>query len=150
MNPCVVCGRAIEDGEGVATASSDRWKHTVCPEKVCKKKKNIGTSRWSDFVPCSRDGKGQTDEGEWLCGQHMGAYRRVKKNDAARKEKKSRDDANQQRSTMALNILAELEVPGRAHYTLNPYRFTGKIIVDPADLFKAIGIGATLPDIQEK
>ena len=31
---------------------------------------------------CGKKVKGQTDAGEWLCGVHLGAYNRVKKNDA--------------------------------------------------------------------
>ena len=30
--------------------------------------------------PCGKKVKGQTDAGEWLCGVHLGAYNRVKKN----------------------------------------------------------------------
>ena len=34
--------------------------------------------------PCGKKVKGQTDAGEWLCGGHLGAYNRVKRNDAER------------------------------------------------------------------
>ena len=35
---------------------------------------------------CGKKVKGQTDAGEWLCGVHLGAYNRVKKNRAAEKD----------------------------------------------------------------
>ena len=44
---------------------------------------------------CGKNVKGQTDAGEWLCGIHLGAYNRVKKNRAA--EQARQDNNNEVR-----------------------------------------------------
>ena len=51
-----------------------------------------------DRHACGKKVKGQTDAGEWLCGVHLGAYNRVKKNDG--KQKRHSEHA-MQRSTTA-------------------------------------------------
>ena len=54
---------------------------------------------------CGKKAKGQTDAGEWLCGIHLGAYNRVKKNRAAEQVER---DRNKEIKDDTSRILAEL------------------------------------------
>ena len=84
--------------------------------------------------PCGKKVKGQTDAGEWLCGVHLGAYNRVKKNravDDARRANNNevRDDTRQ--------ILTELTerygLEGRVFGSYNG-TYTGEILVNGQQL----------------
>ena len=84
--------------------------------------------------PCGKKVKGQTDAGEWLCGIHLGAYNRVKKNRAAEqvefdRNKEVRDDTSR--------ILAELtERYGLEGRVFSSYygTYKGEILVDAVQL----------------
>ena len=63
-------------------------------------------------------------------------------------------DANNQRAKIAGDILKELGVEVSPYYA-NSYgsgmgRYTGDIVIDPADLFRLIGIGFQLPEKKAK
>ena len=151
---CKRCGRPEAQGVGwdpVKTKSGwvRGYLHHECPEKVCKKTIHVAGS-FHESNPCSKDSKGQTDGGEWFCGVHLAAYRKVQAGDLARKQRHGASDANQARAKLACDILTELGLDASVHYhsaaRLNGSGFTGKVVLDPAELFKVLGIGAKLPD----
>ena len=88
---------------------------------------------WSSR-PCGKKAKGQTDAGEWLCGVHLGAYNRVKKNRAV---EQARRDANNEVKDSARQILAELTerygLKGRVFGSYNG-TYTGEILVNGQQL----------------
>ena len=83
---------------------------------------------------CGKKVKGQTDAGEWLCGVHLGAYNRVKKNRAA---EQARQDNNNEVRDDTSRILAELTerygLEGRVFFSYNG-TYTGEILVDAVQL----------------
>ena len=83
---------------------------------------------------CGKKAKGQTDSGEWLCGIHLGAYNRVKKNRAV---EQARRDANNEVKDGARQILAELTerygLEGRVFGSYNG-TYTGEILVNGQQL----------------
>ena len=83
---------------------------------------------------CGKKVKGQTDSGEWLCGVHLGAYNRVKKNRAAEHVERARN--NEVRDDTS-RILAELTerygLEGRVFGSYNG-TYTGQILVDAVQL----------------
>ena len=149
---CRNCGRPPEEGEGWEQSQNfyaGAWMHKVCPEKVCKKQVNRGDQRWADFRACGRDGKEQNNKGEWLCGIHLAALKRVQKNDAARAEYRAQSDANKERAETVKDILQELNITVSAEYRFSLGaglgRYTGNVVIDAADLLKLAGISVTLP-----
>ena len=80
--------------------------------------------------PCGKKAKGQTDAGEWLCGVHLGAYNRVKKNRAAEQVER---DRNKEIRDDTSRILAELtERYGLEGRVFSSYygTYKGEILVD--------------------
>ena len=156
---CDKCGRPEGEGQGWIVRPYGRdlslkhILHETCPERVCKKlvDHHRGLSMPNHW-PCSRDAKEQTPEGEWLCGRHMAAYRKIKATDQAYRDARDGSDANNERAKMALEILAELGIEANVHYysghSFGSSGYTGKIVVDPVALFDFLGIGAKLPDIR--
>ena len=155
MEYCHQCGRGQEQGEGWVR-SEIRWhapySHEVCPEKVCKE--SVFESATSRPHPCSRNGKEQWEDGKWYCGIHI----RSKKKHVALIERINADlargNANLNRSKVACEILQELGVDAGPHYhhswASSGSGYTGKVVVDPAELFRVLGIGFQLDPIQEK
>ena len=115
-------------------------------------KKSVSIDSWHNR-PCGKAVKGQTAEGQRLCGGHLAAYRRQVANDNARRQAEAGSSANGKWAEQALVKLAELNIRGQVHYHSALYSndsgYTGKVLVDPADLFRAMGIDVTLPEIQE-
>lgn len=151
---CINCGRPESEGEGwKRTTASFRmdYFHNVCPEKVCKKSvPDDRNARWIHFHPCGKDGKGQWD-GVWLCGIHLNAEKKKAANMDQWQAERSAGHRNEERSKLAIDILAELGIDAGVHYQSHPTRigrYTGKIVVDPQELFKALGIGVQLPDME--
>ena len=146
QQPCNSCGRGKDEGEGWTVASSigftTNYKHDTCPERVCRR--TVGDT-WSRHA-CGRDGKEQDNRGEWLCGIHFAAYNKRQATSTRYADKHSRSQFNLDRARTALEILTELGVEGAAHYNSDGH--TGNIVIDPADLFKLIGVGAKLPEKQ--
>ena len=152
---CDRCGRAEHEGEGweVRTYADGSWlssRHTVCPEKVCKERKNVGVPRWPRYEACSRDAKSQTPEGEWLCGIHLGAYKRRKATDARYASERNVSDHNKRRAEIANEILSELGVNVQPDYSTLKSMYTGNVVIDPDDLLKLVGIGFSLPPKNRK
>ena len=83
---------------------------------------------------CGKKAKGQTDAGEWLCGIHLGAYNRVKKNRAAEQVER---DRNKEIKDDTSRILAELtERYGLEGRVFSSYygTYKGEILVDAVQL----------------
>ena len=77
--------------------------------------------------PCGQKVKGQTDAGEWLCGVHLGAYKRVKKNDAER-----------DRVSNLLHAIRErYELEGRV-FGSRSGTYTGEIVVNVYHLLELL------------
>ena len=156
---CVNCGRPQEEGEGWKVDHhrwyGDQYSHETCPEQVCKISVRIDPgSQWPHYRICSRVAKGQGKDGNWLCGIHLAAERRRAANDESWKNDRDASDANHERAKMALEVLEELGIDASVHYhyglRLKESGYTGKILIDPQELFKAMGIGVQLPPIQKK
>ena len=150
VEKCNRCGRPKDEGEGwnknalYRDGSGVYFFHDTCPEKVCKEIMSGGVA--GRGKRCSKDGKGVNDKGEWLCGVHYGAFKRVKANDAKRRVEYERrqanyaaNDANNKRSALAAEILNELGLTATAHNS-------GDVLIEPAALFELLGIGAKLPE----
>ena len=159
---CSVCTREKDEGEGWVFVSKniygyqDNYRHEVCPEKVCKELVTLDPgARFASFKVCGRDakGQGQGKAGQglvWKCGIHLAAERRRKANDVKWKTERDASSANSDRAKLAGDILQELGVDSRAYFSWQDGRSTGDIVVDPAQLFEALGIGVKLPDKIEK
>lgn len=92
-------------------------------------------------------------DGKPLCRRHLSGLRTKQATDAAYKLAKDGSDANLERATQACEILKELGIEAGPYYfglgAYGDFGYTGRIIVDPADLFRALGIGSQLPEIRE-
>lgn len=155
---CHKCGRGQNEGVGWIVRSkhqdgSGRYgNHEQCPEKVCKKRVNRGVGRWPDLQPCSRDAVAQAD-GDWLCKIHLNAWK--KRKESAERFDRSWDasKANAERARLASEILEELGIRAGLHYHMS-FRgkgsgHTGYVVIDPAELFRALGINVELPPIDK-
>ena len=148
---CYKCGRGSEEGVGwklETTRTGKQVLHETCPEKVCIARVNGGPeNRWDHFRICSRTAVELIEE-KWLCGIHRGAYRRRKKNDNIYQAKSDASTNNRNRAISATDILADLNVHSDAHHDPINKKFTGKIVLDPKELFDVMGINVTLPEIE--
>ena len=158
---CVKCTREKDEGEGWVFAKKgafghDSYRHEVCPEKVCKEIVTIDPgSRWPQFKVCGRDakGQGQAKDGSglvWKCGIHLAAERRREANRVKYQTERDASTSNYDRAKLAGDILQELGVDSRVHFLNWEGRYSGDIVVDPAQLFEVLGIGVKLPDKIEK
>lgn len=154
---CRRCNRTEQEGQGWQTYHKDSFKpeyeHEECPERICLKTVNRGDSRLYLPEPCGRDGR-EPVAGEWLCGVHLAALRRREASQQAFAKARQGSSENEKRARTACDILAELDITATPHYHSDPGSIrrsghTGKIVVDPQDLFKALGIGVTLPPARE-
>ena len=88
---------------------------------------------------CGKKVKGQTDAGEWLCGVHLGAYNRVKKNRAAEKDQRARDAEVDDRTSSVLAELAEqYGISGIHYYGGFSTNCGGSIVVDAQELLELL------------
>ena len=76
---------------------------------------------------CGKKVKGQTDAGEWWCGPHLGAYKRVQKNDAERDRV----------SDMLRAIRERYELEGRV-FGSRTGTYTGEIVVNVHHLLELL------------
>ena len=154
---CRRCNRTRQEGRGWQTFHQDSFKpeyqHDECPEQVCLKTVNRGDNRLYLPQPCGRDGK-ELVGAEWLCGIHLAALRRQQASRQAFENAREGSADNEKRARTACDILAELDITANPHYHSDPTSIrksghTGLIVVDPQDLFRALGIGVTLPPPRE-
>ena len=154
---CRKCNRPQQDGKGWETFHKGSFKpeyeHGQCPEQVCLKTVNRGDHRLYLPQPCGRDGKELVDD-EWLCGIHLAALRRREAAQQAFANAQDGSSDNAKRARTACDILAELDIAASPHYHSDPTSirqsgYTGRIVVDPQELFRALGIGVTLPATRE-
>ena len=105
----------------------------MAAESIQTCKRMMGSGYLSRHT-CGKKAKGQTDAGEWLCGIHLGAYNRVKKNRAA---EQARHDSNKEVKDDTSRILDELTerhgMEGRVFFSYNG-TYTGQILVDAVQL----------------
>ena len=148
---CHRCGRKEQEGEGWRQATKYKdgtgiyYLHVKCPEKVCKRH-ITAEATWFYRKICSRDAKGQTSEGEWLCGIHLRAYNTRKNNTQKWANERDNSQHNRKRAALACDILAELGINAKVDYNSFIGMYTGNIIIDPEELFSYLGIGAKLPE----
>ena len=95
-------------------------------------------SGYLDRHACGKKAKGQSDGGEWLCGVHLGAYNRVKKNDA---EWKAKHDANHAERDRVSSLLHEIReqygLEGRI-FGSHEGTYTGEIVVNGQHLLELL------------
>ena len=91
-----------------------------------------------DRFACGKKVKGQTDAGEWLCGVHLGAYNRVKKNDAERKAQQDASRAERDRVWNLLHAIRErYGLEGRVFGSYSG-TYTGEIVVNGQHLLELL------------
>ena len=91
-----------------------------------------------DRFACGKKVKGQTDAGEWLCGVHLGAYNRVKKNDAERKAQQDASRAERDRVSNLLHAIRErYGLEGRVFGSYSG-TYTGEIVVNGQHLLELL------------
>ena len=89
--------------------------------------------------PCGKKAKGQSDGGEWLCGVHLGVYKRVKKNRAAEKDRRARDAEVNDRTRWVLGGLSkQYGISGKLHYGAHSTNCGGGIVVDAQELLELL------------
>ena len=155
MVPCYNCGRGSLEGEGwnnrpaYSDGSGGYYTHDACPEKVCLTHRgNLATA--THYV-CSKDASFQTPGGGWLCPRHAAGWKRSQESNERGKRENANSAYNRKRAELAGEILSELGLTTTPEYDgLFEHRYTGRIIVDPADLFRVMGIGASLPEPKAK
>ena len=87
---------------------------------------------------CGKKVKGQTDAGEWLCGVHLGAYNRVKKNRAAEQAQWDENHAARNRAMSVRDAIAErYGLEGRVFVSHNG-TYTGEIVISGQRLFEIL------------
>ena len=109
-------------------------------------------ARWPRAKGQGPRAKGQTDEGYWLCGVHLGAYRRRKTNLVAQQKRDAANVANSKRAAVACDLLKGLGTEAVRYYAPRTFvrnpGYVGQVVVNPAALFRALGMEAQLPEIQ--
>ena len=119
-------------------------------KQTCKERVKHGPSRGPTYLPCERTAKGQLRNGNPACGIHLNAERvRDKNRDQYIVEVESHK-VNEDRAGIAGEILAELGIESRPQFLSREFFYTGKIVVDPQQLFNALGITAKLPPRVDK
>ena len=121
--------------------------------ETCAKEVHYGDRHWPrHYEMCGKMAKGQTDEGYWLCGVHLGAYRRRKTNLVAQQKGDAANVANSKRAAVACDLLKELGTEAVRYYAPRTFvrnpGYVGQVVVNPAALFRALGMEAQLPEIQ--
>ena len=82
-----------------------------------------------------QEGQGPNRRGEWLCGIHLGAYNRVKKNRAAEKAQWEQDTAINDRTRQILAALTEqYGLAGNLYHSPYGGNCGGQITVDARKL----------------
>ena len=100
--------------------------------QTCKKFVNDGSYRSRQ---CGKKVKGQTDAGEWLCGIHLGAYNRVKKNRAADKAQHEHDtDINDRTRQILAALTDQYGIAGHLYYGRYGNNCSGDVVVSAQQL----------------
>ena len=103
--------------------------------QTCKKQTTVGGYQ---VRTCGKKAKGQTDAGEWLCGIHLGAYNRVKKNRAAEKVQWDVNHAARDRTMSVRDAIAErYGLEGRVFVSHNG-TYTGEIVISGQRLLEIL------------
>ena len=84
---------------------------------------------------CGKKAKGQTDDGEWLCGLHLGAYNRVKKNRAAERAQWEQDtDINDHTRQILAALTEQYGIAGELYHRPHGGNCGGHIVVAAREL----------------
>ena len=108
--------------------------------KTCEVSVNRGERNWYRPQPCGRKIK---DESDTICGMHRNAKNRQASKEAKWNQSSRNSDANQRRANDACDTLTfEFQISAYAHYQsgqkIGDSGYTGKIVVDPADLLRVL------------
>ena len=90
------------------------------------------------YYRCNRPAPHRTEEGEWLCGRHMAGYRRSMRVRAAAKEVTKASQDSQANAERLSERLAEFGISARLHYVGLKEGYSGQVIVDPAEVLRAL------------
>ena len=100
-------------------------------------------------LPCVREAKTRCDDGKLRCGRCAGNYKRRKTGGKKRERERAASESNRERAQSAALLLGQLGITASPHYHWEQARYSGNIIIDPAELLPLLGLAATLPEKQK-